>query len=158
GAVMRVENRDLLGPTDVVLAAHPGSGASWVGTLLVHLGVFYASGEDELLADRDSPRIRGVVDEQDRQLPGGKQSARIVGVRARLEHMPALRDRARASPTWREPVRVIKTNQSAMGWTPPGRVLLLARDGRDAVLSLYHHLVSFSDLDVPLLAYLTGNG
>jgi hypothetical protein len=36
-------------------------------------------------------------------------------------------------------------------------VLLLVRDGRDAVLSLYHHYVNFSDLDAPLLDYLTGN-
>lgn len=165
---MRAENRELLGPRDVVLAAHPGSGASWIGTLLVHLGVFYASGEEELLADRESPRVRGVVEAPDRQLPGEAATGRSVGVRAQLEHLPTLRDRDRDATRWRDAVRVVKTNHSAVGWTRategqpapklPERVVLLVRDGRDAVLSLYHHQVSFSGLDAPLLVYLTGNG
>jgi len=155
---MRPENRELVGIGDVILAAHPGSGASWVGTLLTHLGIFYLSGEDELLADAQSQRAGGLAEDRERALPGAEATGRPnVGVQAQLEHLPTLRDRDRDHATWREPVRVIKTNLSSLSWTPPCRVLLLVRDGRDAVLSLYHHRVNFSDLDVPLLDFLTGN-
>jgi hypothetical protein len=155
---MRPENRERISPGDIVLAAHPGSGTSWIGTLLVHLGIFYISGEDEVLVDRESQRIRGVVDRETRPLPGATEGGRLHhGIQDQLDHLPTLRDRDRERSTWREPLRVIKTTGSAVGWQPPGRVLLLVRDGRDAVLSLYHNYVSFTDLKVPLLAYLQGN-
>lgn len=155
---MRPENREHVGPRDIVLAAHPGSGTSWIGTLLVHLGVFYVSGEDELLVDGESQRTLGVAEKQERPLPGAVEGGKLrYGIQAQLDHLPALRDRDKAHPSWREPCRVIKTNQSALEWKAPGRVLLLVRDGRDAVLSLYHHYVNFSDLDAPLLDFLTGN-
>lgn len=154
---MRPENREHIGPGDVVLAAHPGSGTSWIGTLLVHLGVFYVSGEDELLVDRERQATRGVAEKEHRPLPGAAEGRLHIGIQAQLDHLPALRDRDKEHTTWREPLRVIKTNGSATEWTPPGRVLFLVRDGRDAVLSLYHGYVNFSGLDVPLLDFLTGN-
>lgn len=155
---MRPENRARISPRDVVLAAHPGSGTSWVGTLLVQLGIFYVSGEDEVLVDAESQRIHGVVDRDARPLPGAVAGGQLHhGIQDQLDHLPTLRDRDKVRTTWREPLRVIKTTGSAMEWRPPGRVLLLVRDGRDAVLSLYHNYRSFTDLDVPLLAYLQGN-
>lgn len=164
---MRPENRALLGPDDVVLAAHPGSGASWIAGLLIHLGVFYASGHEELLLDRHGQRTRRWVEDAPRALPelgparGEERSGRagrpVIGIVDQQRHLPALIDRDRINPDYREPCRVIKTNQAAVGWAPPNRVLLLVRDGRDAVLSLYHNLKSFSGLDVPLFDYLSGN-
>ena len=162
---MRKENRELLGPQDVVLAAHPGSGASWIGPLLVHLGVFYASGHDERLLDRTSQRTERWLEDDEHRLPGlataeppPRDETRWIGIEAQHRHLPALLERDRLNPTWREPLRVIKTNQAALGWTPPGKVLLLVRDGRDTCLSLYHNLRGFSGLDVELLDFLTGNG
>lgn len=164
---MRPENRALLGPDDVVLAAHPGSGASWIAGLLIHLGVFYASGHEELLVDRTSQRTRRWVEDAPRTLPrlgrardgdgSGDAERPVIGIVDQQRHLPALVERDRLNPAYREPCRVIKTNQAAVGWTPPQRVLLLVRDGRDAVLSLYHNLKSFSGLDVPLLDFLSGN-
>lgn len=161
---MRQENRELLGPLDVVLAAHPGSGASWIGPLLVHLGVFYASGHEERLVDRTSQRTERWVEDEEHRLPGlaaatpPARAAASIGIEEQHRHLPALHERDRLNPTWREPWRVIKTNQSALGWTPPGKVVLLVRDGRDTLLSLYHNLRSFSGLDVALPEFLTGNG
>jgi hypothetical protein len=156
---MKPENRQHVGPRDVVLAAHPGSGTSWIGTLLVHLGVCYVSGEDELLVDRESQSTRRVTEKENRPLPGAADGPRHhLGIHAQLDHLPALRDRDKERTPWREPLRVIKTNGSATVWTPPCRVLFLVRDGRDAVLSLYHANVNFSGLEVPLLDFLTGNG
>ena len=156
---MREENRALLGPADVILAAHPGSGASWIATLLVHLGVFYASGHEERLLDRASQRTGGWLDDAEQRLPGQPASgAPSVGVADRHEHLPALRRRHELEPSYREALRVVKSNDAPLAWAPDNKVLLLVRDGRDAVLSLYHYLRTFSGLDVPLLDYLTGNG
>lgn len=152
---MRAENRALLGPHDVVLATHPGSGTSWIATLLVHLGVFYASGHNELLVDRTSQRTTGEWLEDEEQLLPGLASVASGDQRERL---PVLLDRDRLHAAYREPCRVIKTNRSALGWTPATRVLLLVRDGRDAVLSLYHNLRGFAGLDVGLSEFLAGHG
>jgi len=150
---MRAENRTLLGPHDVVLATHPGSGASWIGTLLVHLGVFYVSGHNELLVDRESQRTTGEwVEDEELRFPG----LATTGSRDQQQHLPVLEARDHLHASYREPCRVIKTNRSAVGWTPPTRVVLLVRDGRDAVLSLYHNLRSFGGLDVPLPEFLRG--
>lgn len=161
---MRAENRALLGPADVVLAAHPGSGASWIGTLLVHLGIFYASGEDEQLEDARSQRTRAWLDAEQHRPAGEARAApdsappRSFTAEQQQARLPALRDRDRLNPVYREACRVIKTNQAAMGWSPPGRVLLVVRDGRDALLSLHQHLRDFSGLQADLHEYLEGGG
>ena len=157
---MRPENRALLTATDVVLAAHPGSGASWIGTLLTELGVFYMSGHDELLVDRTSQRTGGWIepDASTNSSPSGHGIVRpTLSSSSRSRHLPALHGRDEAGRSYREPLRVVLSNQSALGGGHEGRVLLLVRDGRDAVLSLYHYLRSFSGLDVPLEAFLAGN-
>ncbi len=154
---MRRENRANLGPHDVVLFAHPGSGASWISTLLVQLGIFHASGHEERLLDTTSQRSQ--------PWPTQAQAAQVNALarpslrpEQRARHLPLYAERDQVNPSYREPVRVILTNDSAFGWNCDRPVVLLVRDGRDTLLSLYHHLRGFSGLRADFEEYLAGGG
>lgn len=154
---MRPENRARLSPQDVVLASHPGSGTSWLGTLLVELGLFYASGHDELLNDEVQQATGGWLEEGPASRPEVGLPRPTMTRSERAKRLTKLHDRDRREAPYREPLRIVLSNDSALGWTPPGRVVLLVRDGRDAVLSLYHHLRSFTGLELDLERFLSGN-
>jgi Sulfotransferase domain len=153
---LRTENRARLGPHDFVLAAHPGSGSSWIGTLLVELGLFYASGHEERLLDATSQRSEPWVEEGTAPAVGLVRPRLARAERAR--HLPSLHERDARHPSFREPVRVVLSNDSALGWKCERPVVLLVRDGRDALLSLYQHLVGFSGLQASFAEYLAGGG
>ncbi|HJW24564.1 MAG TPA: sulfotransferase [Rhodocyclaceae bacterium] len=135
---MNPENLDKLGPHDVILAGYPGSGAAWIGSLLVKLGVFYVEGYHELLHDQMA------------------QKSTVMPI-TRRERLPILQGRDRENVAYAEPYRVIKTHLEAsqVGQRPFSKVLLLVRDGRDAVLSYYHWLKNFGGLESNLGQFLT---
>lgn len=134
---MNPQNLERLGPHDIILASYPGSGAAWLGCLFVKLGIFYLDGYHEVLRD-------------ERQ-----QRSDVLPI-ARRDRLPIYRDRDLAHPAYREPIRVIKTHLDApaVAAATPCRTLLLVRDGRDAVLSYYHWLKNFADLDESLDNFL----
>lgn len=156
---MRPENRALLGPHDVILASHPGSGTHWIATLLVELGIFYASGHDELLLDGESQRTGGWLDalESAKQPDGRLLRPRLDPVERR-RRLPQLAQDGCEVRDYREPLRVILTNDSALAQRAEHPVVLLVRDPRDTLLSLYHHLRSFGGLDCDFDRFLEGNG
>jgi hypothetical protein len=153
---LRPENRAHLGPHDFVLAAHPGSGSSWIGTLLVELGLFYASGHEERLLDASSQRSEPWGDAATASA-GGLERPRLARAE-RARHLPALYERDARHPTFRESIRVVLSNDSALGWKCERPVVLLVRDGRDALLSLHRHLVGFSGLQASFAEYMAGGG
>ena len=158
---MRPENRPFVSPDDVLLAAHPGSGRSWISTLLTHLDVCVLATDDERLVDQTSQASGGWFPEAERGPAylgdAASERRRSVLVADQERHLPQRAARhARTSP-YPETLRVLETHRAPLDWTPPGRVVLLVRDGRDAVLSLYHNLKSFSGLEASLEQYLSGN-
>ncbi len=163
---MREENRRLLTAEDVIFAVHPGSGTSWIGSLLITLGVFYVSGHHEVLVNGQDQKTGGWIEDNQPLLPGrtaegpGAGSARpLLPVAEMVRHNPILHSRERRNPGYREALRVIQTNDSPRRFTRPikQKVILLIRDGRDTVISLYHWFRNFTDLDLPLADYLSGN-
>ncbi|MBI1381255.1 MAG: hypothetical protein GC161_09210 [Planctomycetaceae bacterium] len=155
---MRPENRARLGANDVVLASHPGSGTHWIATLLVELGIFYASGHDELLLDRSTQRTGGWQGPSSDATPAGSGLSRPgLDPIERRRRLPQLARDGAASVSFREPLRVVLTNHSALGQAVEQPVVLLVRDGRDALLSLYHHLRSFGGLECDFGTFLEGN-
>lgn len=155
---MRPENRALLGPHDVVLASHPGSGTHWIATLLVELGIFYASGHDELLLDRHTQRTGGWLGPASDGPPAGRGLSRPgLDPTERRRRLPQLAREAPEPAPFREPLRVVLTNHSALGQVIAQPVVLLVRDGRDTLLSLYHHLRSFGGLECDFGTFLEGN-
>lgn len=163
---MREENRRLLTADDVIFAAHPGSGTSWIGSLLITLGVFYVSGHHEILTSGQGQGTGGWIDDDQPLLPGRRTGPPETGfarpllpVAEMVHHNPILHDRERRNPRYREPLRIIQTNDSPQRFSKPveQQVILLVRDGRDTVLSLYHWFRNFTDFNLPLAAYLSGN-
>lgn len=155
---MRPENRARLTAEDVVLASHPGSGTSWIGTLLVELGLFYASGHDEVLLDESQQATGGWLEAEPPSAPDRGLPRPTMTRAERAKRLTKLHGRDEREGPFREPLRIVLSNDSALGWSPPGRVILLVRDGRDAVLSLYHHLRDFAGLELDLVRFLAGDG
>ena len=106
---MRPENREHLGPHDILLATHPGSGTSWIATLLVRLGIFYVSGDDEFLLDDVSQRTGGMVENQNLPLPGAKEGGALqVSLQQQRAHLALFEGiRVRIEEVVRAAVRVL---------------------------------------------------
>ncbi|MFN0105806.1 MAG: sulfotransferase domain-containing protein [Bryobacteraceae bacterium] len=134
---MLPENIRRLGEHDVVLAGYPGSGNAWLGCLFVKLGLFYLDGYHERLHDDVSQRTT------------------ILPI-ARRDRLLTYRDRDKLHATYREPVRIVKTHLHSNGFgdDPRFKTVVLARDGRDAVISYYNWLKSFGGLGDTLGEYL----
>lgn len=137
---MNPQNISRLGPNDVIAASYPGAGSTWLGSLFVTLGIFYVEYIDTVPDDRHQTA-------QHHSPPGA------------YKHLPILMERDKRNVTYQEPLRVFKTH------FPPQiigdaltrnsiKVILLVRDGRDCLISYYHWLRSFGNLDIPLSAFL----
>lgn len=135
---MRPENIEKLGENDIVLAGYPGSGAAWIGCLLVKLGFYYLDGYHEILQNRTS------------------QISTVLPIERR-DRLQTYRDRDKLHSGFKEPLRIIKTHLTAeaIGANPHIKVIVLVRDGRDAILSYYHWLKSFSGLTISLDEFIT---
>lgn len=134
-------NKAFLSSRDVIVANYPGSGASWFSSLFIWLDLFYISGYDEQLVDTHS------------------RVTKIVGERRR-NHLDALRNRDSLCATSPDDIRVISTHETPQffGNAIEQKVVLLVRDGRDAVVSHYHAKNVIDDLNVTLVEYLGGDG
>ena len=124
---MYYANIPLLNDRDVLLVTYPGSGTTWLANVLSELQLPYVDGYTEKLLDK------------------GSQATEIFEPLSR-QRTPALGPSKLGSES-SFPGRIIKTHYwpTYFESSPINRIILLVRDGRDAVLSYYHWRLSFSE-------------
>jgi Sulfotransferase domain len=127
-------NINMLRGGDVLVAGYPGSGASLLGNMLLELGLEHVDPYTEQLtvsgAARPVPERLAYRD-------------RLAAVSAR----DAADDRGRGRARPDSGVRFVKTHllPEAFAERAGHRVVLLARDPRDAIHSYYHWRIGFSE-------------
>lgn len=130
---MNRENLERLGEHDVVMAGYPGSGAAWLGCVMVNLGLFYLDGYHEILD------------------PSELHTTRVLDINRR-DRLPDYRDRDKIHSSFNEKLRIVKTHLPVeeFGKQPKFRSLVLVRDARDSVISYFHWLRNFAGLTAEL--------
>lgn len=115
-------NLPFLSTDDVVCASYPGSGSSWLGNIYLELGLCYIDLYTERLANPHSQETRPI------ELDYRRRHAAIQK-----------KDLCQAARSFKEPIRLMKTHFYPHQYNySTGRVVLLIRDGRDAVHSQFH--------------------
>lgn len=123
-------NLSLLGPSEVLIASYPGSGAALVGNLLLELGLNYVDPSSEAL------------------LPDGTSvaAAEHLDYRRRLAAASTHDACTEPSAPCRVWPRFVKTHLYEWSFRHPvARVWLLVRDPRDALYSWFNWRVAFGD-------------
>jgi hypothetical protein len=126
-------NIHMLRGGDVIVAGYPGSGAALLGNMLLELGLEHVDPYTEQLAADGTAR------------PAPERLA----YRRRLAAAAARDTRGKAGPVpqGKAPVRFVKTHllPEAFAGRTEHRVVLLARDPRDAIHSYYRWRLGFSE-------------
>ncbi len=125
---MYYKNIPRLKESDVLVVTYPGSGTTWLANVLCELGLPYIDGYTEELPENDGSMPTVLPDKS----------------RART---PSLDRKRKARFDLRCDLRLIKTHLWPVYFEqfPVRKIVLMVRDGRDAVVSYYHWRMSFSE-------------